>query len=338
MRILILGGSKFLGRALTEGAVNRGHTLTLFNRGRTNPELFPEVEKLRGDRQGDLASLHGRVWDVVIDTSGNVPSVVRSSTELLSQVAGYYLFVSSRSVYAPPYRIGFDETAPTVNPDNASTKDPGQRYGALKLVCERVVAKAFPDAHAVIRPGLIVGPHDPSGRFTYWPIRIARGGAVLAPAPPDRQVQFIDVRDLADWIVRLAEVRARGTYNAAGPTPALTFGQLLNACREPSGRHADLVWVDERFLLDRGVVPWMELPLWLPEEHAAYQQGDVSKAVAAGLRFRPVVETVRDTLEWAYEAGAGLVTPGEFHAAGMTAARERELLAAWTDSRAKLPG
>jgi len=145
----------------------------------------------------------------------------------------------------------------------------------------------------------------------YWPIRIARGGPVLAPTPPDRQVQFIDVRDLADWIVRLAEVRAGGTYNAAGPTPALTFGQLLNACREPSGGHAHLVWVDERFLLDRGVVPWMELPLWLPEERAAYQQGDVSKAVAAALRFRPVVETVRDTLEWAYEAGADLVTPGE---------------------------
>jgi 2'-hydroxyisoflavone reductase len=217
MRILILGGSKFLGRALTEGAVNRGHTLTLFNRGLTNPELFPEVERLRGDREGDLAALHGHVWDVVVDTSGNVPSVVTSSAELLSEVAGYYLFVSSRSVCAPPYRIGFDESAPTVNPDNVIHEDPGQRYGALKLLCERVVAKAFPDAHAVIRPGLIVGPHDPSGRFTYWPIRIARGGAVLAPAPPDRQVQFIDVRDLAGWIVRLAEFEPAEPITLLGP-------------------------------------------------------------------------------------------------------------------------
>ncbi len=179
VRILILGGTKFLGRAVAEAAVARGHALTLFNRGQTNPELFPEVEKLRGDREGDLGQLAGHVWDVVVDTSGNVPWVVTSSAALLSRAAAYYLFVSTRSVYAPPYRPGFDESAPTVDPDNGSTKDPGERYGALKLRCERVVAEIFPDAHAVIRPALIVGPHDPSGRFTYWPLRIARGAQSL---------------------------------------------------------------------------------------------------------------------------------------------------------------
>jgi 2'-hydroxyisoflavone reductase len=337
VRILILGGTKFLGRAIAEVAVARGHALTLFNRGQTNPELFPEVEKLRGDREGDLAQLRGHVWDVVIDTSGNVPGVVSSSAALLSQAAGYYLFVSTRSVYAPPYRPGFDESALTVDPDNGSSKDPGQRYGALKLMCERIVADIFPDAHAVIRPGLIVGPHDPSGRFTYWPLRIASGGAVLAPAPPERQVQFIDVRDLGDWIMRLAEERTNGTYNAAGPNPATNFGQLLDACRGVARSDAEIVWVDEPFLLERGVVPWMELPLWLPGQNAAYQQGDVSKALAAGLRLRPVVETLRDTLEWAYQAGADLITPGEFHDAGMAPARELELLSSWADLRTKLP-
>ncbi len=170
--------------------------------------------------------------------------------------------------------------------------------------------------HAIIRPGLIVGSYDPSGRFTYWPIRIARGCTVLAPAPPDRQLQFIDVRDLGDWIVRLAEGRTCGTYNAAGPMPTVTFGQLLDACRETAGHETDLVWVDERFLLERGVVPWMELPLWTPEEDAAYQQGEVSKALAAGLHLRPGIETVRDTLEWASRAGAELVTRGGFREQG----------------------
>jgi len=337
LRILILGGTKFLGRAVAQAALAKGHQLALFNRGRTHPELFPDVEKLRGDREDDLAELRGHAWDVVVDTSGSAPQVVASSVELLAHSAKYYLFVSTRSVYAPPYRRGFDESALTVDPDIDLGKDPGQRYGALKLMCERVVAERFPDTYAVLRPGLIVGPHDPSGRFTYWPLRFARGGTVLAPAPPDRQVQFIDVRDLGDWIVLLAEKGLCGTYNAAGPSPALNFGQLLNACREVAKSDAEIVWVDEPFLLQQGVIPWSELPLWLPEPNAAYQQGDVSKALAAGLRLRPIAETLRDTLEWAYETGADLVTSGELRDAGMASYRERELLSSWADLQALPP-
>jgi 2'-hydroxyisoflavone reductase len=263
--------------------------------------------------------------------------VVRSSAELLSESANYYLFVSTRSVYAPPYRPGFNESAPTVDPDSDLSEDPGQRYGALKLMCERAVAEIFPHSHSVLRPGLIVGPNDPSGRFTYWPLRIARGGVVLAPAPSDRQVQFIDVRDLGNWIVRLAEQRSSGIYNAAGPSPRTDFQHLLKACREIAKSEAEIVWVDESFLLEQGVIPWMELPLWLPQSNTAYQQGDVSKALAAGLLLRTVVETLRDTLKWAYDTGADLITSGEFRDAGMAPARERALLSLWADRQARSP-
>ena len=322
MKLLVLGGTKFLGRAAVEAALARGDEVTLFNRGETNPELFPEAEKLRGDRDGGLSALEGREWDAVIDPSGYVPRVVRASAELLRGSVGHYVFVSSASVYAEPYVPGFDESAPTVELENPESEDVIGDYGALKAACERVVGEVFPDASTNVRAGLIVGPHDQSGRFTYWPLRISLGGPVLAPAPPEQLVQFVDVRDLGAWLVDAAARRVAGTFNATGEP--IRLDTVLAACGD-----AELVWVDEQFLLDQGIGPWMELPLWVPREAAAFLQMSVAAAVAAGLRFRPVEETARDTLAWAREVGAGLVAETTYGNAGLDPAREAELLAAW---------
>jgi 2'-hydroxyisoflavone reductase len=323
VRLLVLGGTKFLGRAAVEDALERGHEVTLFNRGATNPELFPEAEKLRGDRDGDLSALEGREWDGVIDPSGFVPRVVRASTELLRR-SGHYVFVSSGSVYDEPYTPGYDESAPTVELEDPDSEEVLRDYGALKAACEAVVRELFPEAHTNVRAGLIVGPHDPSGRFTYWPIRIAAGGEALAPEPPERLVQFIDVRDLGAWLVTACEEGVNGTFNATGePVP---LGDVLAAC--PGD--AKVVWVDEAFLLEQGVEPWMELPLWVPREAEAFLQMSVAKALAAGLRIRPIEETASDTLTWARGAGAQLVTETQYGTAGLDAAREAELLAAVT--------
>ena len=322
MKLLVLGGTKFLGRAAVEAALARGDEVTLFNRGETNPELFPEAEKLRGDRDGGLSALEGREWDAVIDPSGYVPRVVRASAELLRGSVGHYVFVSSASVYAEPYVPGFDESAPTVELENPESEDVIGDYGALKAACEQVVGEVFPDASTNVRAGLIVGPHDQSGRFTYWPLRISLGGPVLAPAPPEQLVQFVDVRDLGAWLVDAAARRVAGTFNATGEP--IRLDTVLAACGD-----AELVWVDEQFLLDQGIGPWMELPLWVPREAAAFLQMSVAAAVAAGLRFRPVEETARDTLAWAREVGAGLVAETTYGNAGLDPAREAELLAAW---------
>ena len=323
MRLLVLGGTKFLGRAAVEAALERGHEVTLFNRGETNPDLFPKAEKLRGDRDGDLSALEGREWDAVIDPSGFVPRVVRASAELL-RASGHYLFVSSGSVYAEPYTPGYDESAPTVQLEDPDSEEVLEDYGALKAACEDVVREAFPEAHTNVRAGLIVGPHDGSGRFTYWPLRIAAGGEALAPAPPERLVQFIDVRDLGAWLVTACEKRVTGTFNVTGEPVELA--DILAAC--PGD--AKVVWVEEEFLLEQGVGPWMELPLWVPRSEEAFLQMSVAKAMAAGLRLRPLEETARDTLAWARETGAQLVTETQYGTAGLDPAREAELLRAVT--------
>src|SRR5437763_9117972 len=211
VKLLVLGGTKFLGRAAVEAALARGHAVTIFNRGQTNPELFPEAEKLRGDRDGGLTALEGREWDAVIDPSGYVPRVVRAGAELLRGSVGHYVFVSSGSVYAEPYVPGFDESAPTVELENPESEDVIGDYGGLKAACERGVGEVFPDASTNVPAGLIVGPHDQSGRLTYWPLRISLVGPVLAPAPPEQLVQFVDVRDLGAWMVDAAARRVAGT-------------------------------------------------------------------------------------------------------------------------------
>jgi nucleoside-diphosphate-sugar epimerase len=319
VRLLVLGGTRFLGRAAVEEALARGHEVTLFNRGETNAELFPEAEKLRGDRTVDLGALAGREWDAVLDPSGYLPAVVRASAEALAAQAAYYLFISSVSVYASFARPN-DEDAPLAElgdlPDDRLTED-FSNYGALKVLCEAAVAEGFGERHAVVRPGLIVGAHDPTGRFTYWPHRVARGGEVLAPAPPERQVQFIDVRDLGDWLVDLLERRAAGAYNATHP--GVSWQELLETCRDVTASDATFRWVPDELLQRHQVGEWMELPVWIADPaEAALHETDVSRALAAGLTFRPLRETVRDALE---QAGT---TPE----AGLTPKREAELLAA----------
>ena len=324
MYLLILGGTGFLGRHLVEAALGGGHRVTLFNRGLRNPELFPEVETIRGDRDGDLSSLRGRRWDAAIDTCGYVPRVVRASAGLLAGAVVHYTFVSSISVYSDDITPRADEDAPLRElPDPRVEEVTGETYGGLKALCERAAEEEMPGRVLNVRPGLISGPHDPTDRFTYWPRRISAGGEVLAPVSPELGVQFIDVRDLAAWIVGMAQQQRTGTYNATGPDYELTMGQLLDEC-EAVGGGAELVWVSEEFLLEHGVEPFTEMPLWVPREDAALLSVDCGKAIAAGLAFRPVSETVRDVLEWDRSRAADTEP-----AAGLSPERERELLRAW---------
>jgi len=323
MRLLVLGGTVFLGRHLVDAALQRGHEVTLFNRGQHNPELFPEVEKLRGNRDGELSALEGRTWDAVIDTSGYVPRVVRQSARLLADSVGHYTFISSLSVYPDDVPPGTAEDGPLLTLEDETVEEiTGETYGPLKVLCERAVEDELPGRALIIRPGLIVGPYDPTDRFTYWPVRVARGGDILAPGRPERPVQFIDVRDLAEWNIRMVEAGGTGPFNANGPDHPLSMQEMLDACREAAGSDARIIWVSERFLRENGVEPWTEMPLWVPEADApGFFAFDWSKAVANGLTFRPVVDTSRDTLLWAR-------TRPEDHQllGGMQAEKEAELL------------
>jgi 2'-hydroxyisoflavone reductase len=324
MRILILGGTQFAGRHLAELALARGHELVLFNRGRTGPELFPGVERVTGDRSGDLAGLRGLEVDAVADMCGYFPADVERSARTLAPTAGSYLFVSSRSVYA-------DHSAPGANEESELAELPpgapadeitGESYGPLKAACERAAEAAFPGRTLVLRPGLIVGPNDPTGRFTYWPQRVADGGDVLAPGLPEQPIQVIDVRDLAAFALDLLEAGTAGTFDVVTPDGMLTLGGVLDACLA-AAPGARVVWADPDFLLERGVEPWTELPLWTPgDDMAGFQRSDVSRAVGAGLRFRPIAETAADTLRWAQAADPD-------RGAALTREREAELLAEW---------
>ena len=318
MRLLLLGGPKFLGRAVIDAALDRGHEISLFNRGSTNAQLYPDVERIVGDRDGGLDGLRGREWDAVVDTSGYVPRVVRAGAELLADAARQYVFVSSISAYASFAEV-VDEESPLAELSEPGSEDVGQDYGALKALCESAVEASFPGRTASVRAGLIVGPHDPTGRFTYWPHRIARGGDVLVPGPAWRPVQIIDVRDLAEWIVAAADEGHTGAYNATGPT---TMGAVVDAAKRVTGSTSRAVEVDDAFLAEQGVDEWMGLPLWVDtrnEEWRHFLEVDTSRGVAAGLMFRPLDDTVAATLEHA-ELVDGV---------GLAPEREAELLAAW---------
>jgi 2'-hydroxyisoflavone reductase len=320
MHILVLGGTQFLGRHVVDAALERDHAVTLFNRGQTRPELYPDVEKLRGDRDGDLAALTGRSFDAVVDTSGYVPRVVSATLDALTDV-GHYTFVSSVSVYASlEHPAG--EDAPTARLDEETEEFRGPAYGPLKALCERVVRTRCPDAF-IPRPGLIVGPWDPTGRFTYWPQRFLDAGPVLAAAPPSAAAQVIDARDLAGWIIDAAERRLGGTFNAVAlPT---TRGDLIETCRLAAGSDAKVVWVDPDFLVAHDVEEWMELPLWLHEpQYASMLSTPVGPALEAGLIVRPLIETVAATLEWIASGEAPADPP-----AGLARAKEDAVLAAW---------
>lgn len=325
MNLLILGGTVFLGRHLVMAARAHGHQVTLFNRNH-HPEVFPDVETLIGDRDGQLQSLVGRRFDAVIDTSGYLPRVVRQTAELLQTHTDRYLFVSSISVYRDFAVTGIRENYPTAALEHPDSEDPARDYGALKALCEQETREVFGKRALVVRPGLIVGPHDPTDRFTYWVRRFEEGGPILIPGRPNRFVQFIDARDLADFMIHLLEAGASGTLQATGPVPALTMGGLVDAltAANPLARP---IWVSESFLLDHQVEEWSEMPLWLAEQTGwpGFMTTDVSLALSQGLRFRPVLETISDTATWDRSRDEGHELKS-----GIAFAKEAALLEAWS--------
>lgn len=337
MRILILGGTAFLGPQIVEAAKARGHVLTLFNRGKTNPGLFPELEKLHGDRNGDLKALEGRKWDAVVDTSGFVPRIVTMSASLLAPNVKQYVFVSTVSVFAEGIKPGTAEDGPLATMPDETNEDVMQYYGALKALCEKAAEKAMPGRAWSVRPGLIVGPGDKSDRYTYWPVRIAKGGDVLAPGDGNDPVQYIDVRDLAAWIVLGIEKNLTGIYNATGPAKKLTMKAFLDEVQKGVAGSAKLVWVPADFLESKEVAPWKDMPVWVPSRNGeeGFAELDCRKAIGSGLTFRPASATARDTLAWYKTLPAD--RRGKL-AAGITAERETAVLAAWREGqKAKAP-
>ena len=342
LRILILGGTGFIGPHQVRYALARGHQLTLFNRGRRPKEWPAPVEELVGDRNtGDLAALEGREWDVCIDNPTSLPFWVRDAGRVLRGKVKQYVFVSTISVYASDARPGQDESAPLAEYKGADAMKETQEtlranleglYGALKARSEQEAEAWFPGQVTVVRPALIVGPGDETDRFTYWPVRLRRGGEYLAPGDGRDPVQLVDARDLAEWIVRLAEQRTLGVFNALGPARELTMKGLLDGVGSGIGARAKAVWASTSFLEERKVSPWSDLPVWIPAagDTSGSHRRSNRRAVAAGLTFRPLRETARETLAW-FES-----QPAERQAklrAGLSAEREAELLAAWKASR-----
>jgi len=340
LKILILGGTAFLGPEIVEAAKSRGHTLTLFNRGKTRPGLFPDIEKLRGDRDpdkdGGLKALEGREWDAVIDTSGYYPRHAKASAELLAAKVKHYVFISTVSVYAENKTPDADETAPVGVVDDTTREDMGgqmERYGPLKALCEQAVEKAFPGRATNIRPGFIGGPGDFSYRYPYWVVRASEAKdearrEVLAPGRPTDPVQYIDVRDLAEWTVHCVEQGVYGVFNAVGLDKTLSMGRFLDACNTAAGGHATFTWADAAFLDENGVSAGGDMPLWLPPdgESAGFSTRSNTRAVAAGLKFRDPEATARDTLKW-YQGVSAEGKTKLASRAGIKAERETALLA-----------
>jgi 2'-hydroxyisoflavone reductase len=330
MNILIIGGTRFVGRAIAEDALARGHQVTLFHRGQTNPDLFPGAEHILGDRDGELTNLGDRQWDAVIDTCGYVPRIVGLSAEYLKDRVKRYIFISTISVYSESTERGRDEDAELATLTDETTEEiTGETYGGLKVLCEQIAERIMPGRVLVIRPGLIVGPHDPTNRFTYWPVRVRRGGDVLVPGDGSYPAQFIDVRDLAAFTLHMTEQQATGIFNATGPDVALTLMDVLKAAQAVTGSSVEYVHATAEFLAEKEVAPWMEMPLWIPSEAgAALMAVSVQRGIDAGMRFRPLAETIRDTLAW-YDSIQG---DEQTWSAGMKAERETELIAALKNS------
>ena len=341
MKLLIIGGTRFVGRHLVAAALGRGHEVTLFNRG-TQPSTLPEVETIIGDRNKDLNKLQGRRWDAVVDTCGYLPRNVQATAEVLSGSVERYVFISSQSAYADVSAAGVDETAAlktltdeqlerAYQIDTAGQPSYNELYGGLKALCEQAAEQGMPQRVLIARPGLIVGPYDYTDRFTYWPLRVARGGEVLAPGRPERPVQLIDARDLAEWIVSMAERREIGVYNVNRRADTLTMQNVLDECRSVSNSDAVFTWVSEAFLQAEKVAAWSQMPVWLPEEDAPQLAGfmyiNCDKAFAAGLRIRPLRETIANTLAWAQAE----LRDTELKA-GMDPAREQLLLRKWHET------
>lgn len=328
MRLLIVGGSVFLGRALVAEARARGHELTLFNRGVSSPESDLGVTLIKGDRNGDLSGLDGRTWDAVIDTCGYFPRQVRSLLAALSGRIGHYTFVSTVSAYADLSRAGLTELGELgkLTDEGAETVTP-QTYGPLKALCEAAAQQTMPGASLIVRPGIIAGPDDPSDRFTYWAGRIAAGGDVLAAGNPGAPAQLVDVRDLAAWIIGLAEVKQTGVFNAVGPAEPLTMRELFENCAGTLNPMARLVWVDDGFLQAQGMTEWMKLPFYIPSAETRFAgmfRINGTKALAQGLKLRPIALTAADTWQWIQSRPGGTAMK-----AGLTPEQEGKLLVAW---------
>lgn len=331
MEILVLGGTVFLGRHVVAAALARGHTVTLFNRGLHNAELFPGLERLRGDRNGDVHALAGRRFDAVIDLSGYAPPHMTHVARALGEHIEHYVFVSTVSVY--------ESFAPwLVFTEEAALASGTAGYGPLKARAEETIQALYPDRVTHVRPGLIVGPHDPTERFTYWPRRFARAAqegtergaraVVLAPGRAERPIQYIDARDLAGWCVELCLTRKAGYFNATTPAGATTMGQLINACNQASSASASVHWIDDATLVRESVQAWTELPVWIPETDDAFggmMLADSHQAMDAGLTFRPLDDTVRATLEWSQmNPIAGQTNPTNERMRAKTLSPERE--------------
>ena len=345
MKLLIFGGTRFVGRHLVTAGLARNHEITLFNRGQHPSAALPSVETIYGDRNSDLAKLQGRCWDAVVDTCGYLPRTVRASVEILSHSVDRYVFISTLSVYADVSVFGIDETAPIATLtseqlDQANEIDSsrqvsavtyGKMYGGLKALCEQAAAEALPDRVLIIRPGLIIGPYDYSDRFTYWVMRVARGGEILAPGRPNRYLQFIDVRDLAQWTVRMIERKETGVYNANSLPYNLTMERVLEECKMVSDSDASFTWVSDNFLVQEKVAPWSEMPLWMPAESEPHLKGfmfiNCNKAVGSGLSFRHLNDTIKDTLTWCETNRLN-----EELKAGIDTDKEQRLLRKWHET------
>ena len=299
----------------------------MFNRGQSNSELFPEVEKLQGDRDGNLKALENGRWDAVIDTCGYVPRLVGDSAKLLADKVDHYVFVSSISAYANFADPGITETSELATMEDESVEEVnGETYGPLKVLSEKAAEAAMPGRVCHVRAGLIVGPHDKTDRFTYWPVRVDKGGDVLAPGPRDFGVQFIDVRDLSKWMIKAAEEKISGHFNVTGPKEKLSMGEFLEACQRVSSSDSELVWADHDFLVEREVGYWMELPMWLGPTHAGMTSVSIEKALDTGLSFRPLEDTIRDTLDW------HKTRPSDHKmGAGIDSEKEQVVLSAWQE-------
>jgi 2'-hydroxyisoflavone reductase len=335
MRLLILGGTRFAGRHLAAAALDAGHEVTLFNRGLTDPDLFPRAEQLRGDRDrvGDLAAAFaGRQWDAVADCCGYRPEQVAAATRCLGGAVQRYLFLSTISVYAD-FASGPDESSPLkapLGPEGEHRED--LRYGALKARCEAVVEESMPERALIVRSGLLIGPHDRTQRFAWWVRRVAAGGEVLAPGRPGHPMQLVDARDLAAWLLLALARGAAGRFNATSPRGRLTFGGLLETCRAVAASAARFTWVDGSFLAANGVRPMDDLPLWLPEEAHGFYAVDTARAAAAGLTLRPLAHSVRAVL-----AELPASQPAGVASARLPPEREAELLRSWHARNAAAP-
>jgi 2'-hydroxyisoflavone reductase len=333
LRILVLGGTSFLGPATIEYALARGHKVTMFNRGKTRPELFSNVEKLQGDRdpktgQG-LNALEKGQWDVVIDNSAYYPRMVTASAKLLADRCKQYILISTISAYKTPNPMNGDESAPLATMPDPTLETMGnsfEYYGPLKALCEQAAEKAMPGRVTIVRPGFIVGPDDPSGRFTYWPVRFSRGGEIAVPGAPSDAVQIIDVRDLGAWLVTLAENRTYGTFNACGPEKPMRWGEMVDACQKLAPTNSRITWLPTSFLMEHGGPGF---PIWVPNigEEQGMHTWSNAKAVKAGLKFRPVEQTLKDTLDW--YRGQEKLKQGRKGLAGPGADVEKAALNAW---------